>query len=283
MKRQNKRHRKVRKCVEGPNFSGQHLLHNKRIIAEMIEIAEVRETDTIFEIGAGKGVLTLPLAEKAEKVLAVENDPGFIEVLRDKSRKHANITIIPRDIRETALPREAYSVVANIPYSITTAILGKLLDTPSALLQKALLMVEKGAAKRFTSTPVVNARILTWRMWFELKLVREVPRHFFSPPPRVDSALLRIRRRKQPLVPHNQHLRFRAMADYGLKHPRLPISEALLGIFTPPQIKHLVKNIGADRNSPICSLNEEQWATVFMTMLRHVEPFRWPKGSWKRK
>lgn len=279
MNKQNKRHRKVRKWLAGPNFSGQHLLHNKRIVKEMIEQARIKSVDTVLEIGAGKGALTFSLAEKAGKVLAVENDPLFVEVLQKKSLGYPNMMIVQRDFMKAKLPKEPFYVVANIPYAITTPIFEKLLGQPANSLQRAVLMIEKGAAKRFTADPITNPRILTWRMWFELKWVREVSRRYFSPPPSVDSAILRIRRRSHPSVPHHHQQQFMALAAYGLKYPQLPINEALKGIFTMPQMKHLVKNVGVERHTPIGSLTEHQWGVVFQTMMRHVEPFRWPKNT----
>ncbi|UFJ39315.1 23S ribosomal RNA methyltransferase Erm [Brevibacillus humidisoli] len=282
MNRQDKRHRKARKGLEGPNFSGQHLLHNKRVIQEMIQLAGITSADTVLEIGAGKGAFTLSLAERAKHVLAVEYDPVFVEVLRKKAEGYRNIKVIERDILKTSLPRDPFSVVASIPYSITTPILEKLLYPPSSAIQRAVLMIEYGAAKRFTANSIINPRILKWRIWFEMKLIRVVGRSHFSPPPRVDSAILRVRRRSSPLVASHHHSRFVALAEYGLRCPELPIYEALNGVFTPPQLKHVLRDVGRERDAPICSLNEDQWGVVFLAMLRHVEPHRWPKKQRRR-
>lgn len=280
MRKQNKGHRKVRKCKAGPNFSGQHLMHNKQIIQEMLELAKVTSRDTVFELGAGKGALTFPLVQKAGKVIAVENDPKFAEVLRKKADALSltNIRILERDILQTRLPKEPFHVVANIPYSITTPILEMLLQQPSEFFQGGVLVIEEGAAKRFTSVPILNPRILAWRMLFDLKLARVVSRDSFSPPPRVDSAILRIRRKDQPGIPFHQQRQFLAFASYALKYPQLSIQQALKEIFTAAQMKRMLKEIGTEREAPICTLNEEQWGTVFQTMLRYVQPFRWPRS-----
>lgn len=277
MKRQNKRHRKVRKCLAGPNFPGQHLLHNKRVARDMVESAQITSRDLVLEIGAGKGAITLLLAEKAGKVLAVENDPIFCEILHKKAARYSNITIIQKDVMKTNLPRQPFCVVSNIPYAITTPILEKLLGHPGNALQRALLMVEEGAAKRFTADPITNPKILTWRMWFHMAIVQKVSRRNFSPPPNVDSALLSIRRKCHPSVPPHQQPIFTALANYGLKHPDWSMDAALRGIFTRPQLKRLVKHIGVDQHSPIGSLDEDQWGIVFQTMAQYVPSFRWPK------
>ncbi len=164
MSKQNKRHRKVRKFVAGPNFSGQHLMHNKQVIHELVERASITARDTVLEIGAGKGALTVPLAKKAETVYAVEYDPDFVAVLASKTAKYSNVQIIHKDIMNYSLPKHPFIVVANIPYSITTPILKKLLSQPKSHFQKGILVIEKGAAKRFTAHPVTNPTILKWRM-----------------------------------------------------------------------------------------------------------------------
>ncbi|MFD1394536.1 23S ribosomal RNA methyltransferase Erm [Kroppenstedtia eburnea] len=277
MQKQNRRHQRVQKHREGANFPGQHLMHNKGLIKELVKISEVNRQDLVLEIGAGTGNLTMPLAEKSKKVLAVENDPVFAERLQRKIESVSNIEVIQQDFLQMNLPRVPFSVVANIPYSITTPILGKLFDRPTVPIRRAVLVMEKGAAKRFTADPITNPRILKWRMWFEMKMGRTIPPHHFSPPPRVDSAILTLWRRDQPMVALRHHSRFMALATFGLKSPQLPVSLALKGVFTPPQLKRLLRSLMMDRDAPICSLTEEQWGLVFHTMMQVVQPFRQPR------
>ncbi|MGG3572983.1 23S ribosomal RNA methyltransferase Erm [Bacillus gobiensis] len=280
MRKQNKRHRKIRKCIEGPNFSGQHLLHNKKIVEDVINRAQITKKDTVMEIGAGKGAFTLPLAEKAGKVLAVENDKEFVEILKQKTEPSSNVKIIAEDFLKCYLPKEPFSVVASIPYAITTPIMEKLLHHPGKSFKKATIVMEKGAAMRFTATPITNPKILKWRMWFDLKVERFISRTNFSPPPKVDSAVLCLRKKTQPSVPQKHHQRFQGLADYALQHPKLPFHEALKSVFTSKQIKHITRDAGIERFQPISSLDEYQWGTVFNAMIDHVEPVKWPK---KRK
>jgi 23S rRNA (adenine-N6)-dimethyltransferase len=279
MKKQNKRNRKIRKYIEWPNFSGQHLLHNKRIINDLIQMANLTSNDTVLDLGAGKGALTFPVAEKAGKVIAVEYDPRFVEILKKKAEAYPNIKVIQQDILKLHLPKEPFIVVAGIPYAITTPIMKMLLHQPANSLQRAVLVMEKGAAKRFTSYPITNPLILKWRMWFDLGYVREISRENFSPPPKVDSAILIIRRKKKPSIPYKYHDSFLGLAEYALKYPQLPLYEALKGVFTPPQITRLVRNLGVNRNIAICLLNEIQWGIVFHTMVQYVQRPYWPKAK----
>lgn len=273
----NKRHRKVRKCLAGPNFSGQHLMHNQETIKEMLNQAKLLPGETVLDIGAGKGAITFPLAGKVKKVIAIETDPEFVKILRKKSEEYPQVAIVQQDFMQMKLPAYPFCVVANIPYSITTPILERLLSSPVSGFGRGVLIMEYGAAKRFTAETMVDPRILGWRMWFDLALVRKVPRTHFSPPPRVDSAIVSITRKTNPSVPPNQQIRFSALAAYALQQPQLTVYEALKGVFTAVQLKHVVKCSGVDRHQTIASLNVEQWAVVFNAMIRHVESFRWPR------
>lgn len=277
MSQPNQHQRRTKKQAEGGNFPGQHLMHNKRLIQKLVKMSGVNRQDRVLEIGAGAGALTLPLSEQAGKVWAVENDPVLAEKLHKKVGQKSNIQIIQRDFLQMNLPRRPFCVVANIPYSITTPILGKLFDQPTLPVQRAVLVVERGAAKRFTADPITNPRILKWRMWFEVKMKGRIEPGNFSPPPRVDSAILTFWRKEKPLVPLRHHARFMRLARVGLKFPQSSVFEALRGVFTPPQLKHLMKNLGVDREEPIAFLTEEQWGVVFHTMFQYVEPYRWPK------
>jgi len=278
MRRQNKKHRTIRKYKSGPNFTGQHLLHNPKTIKRLIETVRLQRNDTVLEIGAGKGSLTFPIAEKAGRVIAVEIDGDFVEALRTTAKDYPHIKIIQVDFREMRLPAVPFCVVANIPFSITTAILEKLLGAEGKAFQRGALILEKGAARRFTQEPTLEPRLLMWRMNFLIEIITAVPRTHFAPPPRVDAAIVRIFRRDRPLVPAKEGRRFAAFAAHVLHEPQRLAADALRGIFTSAQLKLSLKNAKVDWEQAVASLSLEQWASLFNAMLQHVEPYRWPKG-----
>lgn len=278
MRTHNKKHRTVRKHLTGPNFSGQHLLHHPPTIRQLIETARLQRNDTVLEIGAGKGSLTLPLAEQSGKVIAVEIDADYVQTLRAKADGNPRIRIIHGDIRHLKLPAEPFCVVANIPFSITTAILEKLLGSEGRLFQRGALILEKGAARRFTNSANQDPRLLLWRMHFLLELRAVIPRTHFAPPPSVDAAIVRIVRRDHPLVPGSKGKAFIAFAAYLLREPRIAAADALRGIFTPAQLKWTFKHAKVEREQTVRSLSLDQWAALFLSMVQHVVPSRWPRG-----
>lgn len=262
---------------EPQNFSGQHLMHNKKLINEIVDQAEVSTHDLVLDLGAGKGALTSVLSQKAGKVLAVEYDGKFVEILKERFGHHPNTTIIHKDILKIHLPKNPFMVVSNIPYSITTPIMKMLLNKPSSGFQKGVIVMEKGSAKRFTSNYVKDAYVISWRMWFDIRYVKDISRKNFSPPPRVDSAMIIINRKTKPIVPYNEYLIFRGLVDYVLKNPQFSIDLALRGIFTPPQIKHLKRGLRIKNEVLVATLSEQQWGFIFETMVKHVPKLRWPK------
>ena len=261
------------------NAPSQHFTTNKQLISSMLEIAETTPPQPLaIDIGAGFGALTLPLAQTREQVWAVERDSRLAAKLRRRTETMSNIKVIEQDFLQIRLPRVPFDVVANIPFAITTGTLRKLMDNPVNSFQRAVLITEFGAAKRFTRNPITDPRILSWRIWFDLDLLQPLSPQNFSPAPRVAAAILQIRRRQQPIVVPREHQHFLGLAKQVLHAPHAPLGEAFRHIFTPKQIRLLLRNLGLERDAPICSLTESQWGIVYLTMRQHVPPERWPKA-----
>ncbi|MEI3612728.1 23S ribosomal RNA methyltransferase Erm [Pseudogracilibacillus sp. SO30301A] len=274
--KKNKRIKKVsrRKSL---TFSGQHLMHNKKLIQEIVDQAKISTHDLVIDLGAGKGALTSFLNKKAKKVFAVEYDSKFVDILKKEFIHSPNVKVIHQDILKIHLPKKAFIVVSNIPYAITTPILKMLLNKPSSGFQRGVIVMEKGAAKRFTSNFVKDPYVIAWRMWFDIRYVKDISRKNFSPPPRVDSAMIIINRKVKPIVSYRDYLIFWGLVDYMFKNPQLSIDLAFRGVFTRPQIKHLKRNLRIKNEVSVATLSEQQWGLIFETMVKHVPKFRWPK------
>ena len=155
----------------------------ERVVAD----AGVRPGDLVLDVGAGRGALTRPLVAAGARVLAFELHPGRARGLRE-SFAAAPVTVVEVDAAELLLPRRPFRVVANPPYGMTSALVRRLL-APRSLLVAADLVVQRSAARRLAA--------LGGGGRFELSVGRSVPRSAFVPPPQVDSAVLRIRRRAE--------------------------------------------------------------------------------------
>jgi 23S rRNA (adenine-N6)-dimethyltransferase len=150
--------------------------------ARVVAAAGLKPGELVLDIGAGQGALTAPLVRAGARVIAVELHPGRAAAL---SRRFPRITLVHADARTLRLPRQPFRVVASPPYGITADLLGLLL-APGSRLVAADLVLQRAAVRKYAAR-----RVRGFRVTQGLAL----PRRAFRPPPRVDSAVLVIRRR----------------------------------------------------------------------------------------
>ena len=275
----NKRHDlsyNKRNAVE--NFSSKNMINEKRLASHIVDLAGIDSHELVMDIGAGEGALTYPLIKKAGKVLCVESDHGFAEKLRNRFAIYDNIRIIEKDILKVRPPHEPFSVVSNIPFSITTRLMDYLMGKPNTYFTHGVLMVEKGAALRFTAVPITNPLILSLRIRYDFEILEILSRNHFNPKPKVDVAVLSLKKRPDCHIKPNMYLHFVDFAMFCLKSPYLSVGFALKDIFTYAQIKRVCKEMHIDRNMPVCDLNIGQWSSVFEVMCQYVDSNRWPKN-----
>lgn len=180
---------------------GQNFLINPGVVQKIISAAELKEDDTIVEVGPGTGVLTAALAEQARRVVAIEKDHRLIEDLK-KQFTDKNIEIVEADIlefdpRSYKLEPKSYKVVANLPYYITSHFIRTVFEEwprPKLLV----LMVQKEVAQRIIATPPhMNLLALSVQYFSHPEIVATVSAGSFRPIPAVDSAVIK-------LVPHEK-------------------------------------------------------------------------------
>jgi 23S rRNA (adenine-N6)-dimethyltransferase len=260
-----------------PNRPGAHFLP-AGLGAELVRSAGVRAGELTVDLGAGWGALTAPLARRGARVLAVEADPRMAARLRRRFGDAGGVTVVEGDALAVPLPGRPYRVVASIPFAITTALLDRLLGAPPSALERADLVVEHGAARRLTARRPGDPRLLWWAARFELRLAHRIGADRFSPPPLLDAAMLRVRRRPRPLVRRQDQRAHRALLAAALARPSLPLAAALGPVFTRRQLTRLAGDLGVEETLPVAELTAPQWAAVTATMVARVDPARWPRG-----
>ena len=179
---------------------GQNFLKSELALRKIIEAGEIKSDDIILEIGPGKGVLTEKLLEKAGLIIAVEKDHALFEFLKTKFEKkiaEKKLILLNNDILEFktsayGLKPSAYKIIANIPYNITGAILKKFLteeNQPTLMV----LMVQHEVAKRIVARDGKESILsISVKAYGEPKLIMKVAARYFSPAPKVDSAIIAI-------------------------------------------------------------------------------------------
>lgn len=190
---------------------GQNFITDPTVCPKMAELAGITKDDCVLEIGPGIGVLTVELAKRAKKVVAVELDARLLPVLARTLDEFPNVFVVNADVLKTDLaalaaehfdPADRVFVCANLPYYVTSPILMYLLESgvPFAGLT---LMVQKEAGQRLTAeigSRDAGAVTYAVRYYAESEMLFEVGRQSYTPAPQVDSCVLRLTPRKAPPV-----------------------------------------------------------------------------------
>lgn len=247
----------------GPKKSlGQHWLKDPEILADIAEAAELMGDDVVLEIGPGLGTLTSRLLARANSVTAVEFDTDLARKLPGQF-PGKRLTVVNQDILQfdlNQLPKN-YKVVANVPYYITSKIVEKLMtaeNKPSI----AVLLVQKEVAERIAAE-AGNMSILSVsvQIFAEAELDIEVPRQFFTPPPKVDSQVVVLRTRDNPLITSEDQRDFFRIVKAGFSAKRKKLRSSLsggLGI-DKSVAEELLKNAGISPDARAEDLAIEDW------------------------
>jgi 23S rRNA (adenine-N6)-dimethyltransferase len=257
---------------------GQNLLRDDRVAAKLVENERIEPDDSIVEIGAGRGAMTAHLARRARSVTAVEADPEFVKVLERRFRDDSHVTVVHADIRTFRWPAEPFRVIGNIPYGITTDILHALLDDLRLPLTRADLVMQFEVARKRADTRLRNKLTAMWAPWYSFELGERLAAEMFTPVPKVDGARLVIRRRADPLVEPSRQLLWNAFVERAFTRPA-SVRQAFRTIFTNRQLTIVAKRAGFDVNAALTSLDAEQWAALFTTMVELVPREKWPSAK----
>lgn len=241
---------------------GQNFLINADVISDIIDFAQITKDDVILEIGPGVGFVTEQLVKHAKKVIAVELDEEAIKELQ--KLEVDNLEIIHNDILKTDISElcdEKIKVVANIPYYITSPIIAHLLGEIDDLENKnrnkivdIILMVQEEVARRIVATEKSSAKqygLLTIlsQFWADCSIIRLVGRKSFYPAPKVNSALVSLKVRKEPLLQLNDYKHFRRTIKAAFSQRRKTLKNCLVGAgFDKEKVANAISKMKLDEN-----------------------------------
>ena len=196
---------------------GQHFLADRTALERIADALGPTPADTVVEIGPGRGALTDLLCARAGRVVAIELDRDLVPYLRDRYAGKGNVEIIERDVLEIELGGVAggpYLLAGNVPYYITTPILFHALEPPRPA--RAVYLVQREVAERVVAPPgsrTYGALSVNVQGFAHAELVGRVPPGAFRPPPAVESAILRVIPRDDPVVPDESAQAFRTLVQ----------------------------------------------------------------------
>ena len=231
----------------------------------------------VLDLGAGGGALTRALADAGARVRAVELDPAALEQLEARFSADPRVEVVAGDATLLPLPAEPFALVANLPFAAGTTILRRLLGDPRVPLTQLDAIVEWGLAVKRTAVWPSTLLGCLWGAWYDLSLVRRVPRACFAPPPSVDAAVLRAVRRQEPLVPPAEAAAYEALLQ------RVFASRGPLDRIFPRGLVHRAAlELGFDRHATARDLDVRQWPAVYAAV-RSATPRPRARGARRRR
>jgi 16S rRNA (adenine1518-N6/adenine1519-N6)-dimethyltransferase len=247
---------------------GQNFLSDNNILDRIVTLAEVTVDDEVLEIGPGLGSLTRHLALSARKVSAVEIDKKIFALLPEILKDYQNIHLVCGDILEQDLGnlglQPGYLVVANIPYYITSAVIRHLLEAqikPSRIV----LTVQLEVAQRICALAGdMNLLALSVQVFGIPQVVMRIPAGAFYPPPKVDSAVVRIDLYTQPYIPLEHLELFFALCKAGFGQKRKTLRNSLShGLkLSTKEVEERLTNAGIDPGRRAETLSLDEWKNV---------------------
>ncbi len=247
---------------------GQNFLQDSSALSKIVRIAEIKADDTVLEVGPGLGSLTRHLAAAARQVVAVELDRRLIPPLEASLAGYANILVVQGDMLKIApaelIDAPGYLVVANIPYYITSALLRHLLESTPRPHRMVLTIQEEVADRICTRTGKMSLLALSVQVYGEPEIAARIPAGAFYPPPKVDSAVVRIDLYPKPVVPAPLLDTFFRLAKAGFSQKRKTLRNALsAGLrLSKTQTEELLRAAEIDPQRRAETLDLEEWGRL---------------------
>ena len=251
---------------------GQHFLIDQNILNKVIRKAEINEKDIVLEVAPGLGEMTIGLAKKAKKVITVEIDPKFVEIIKKKLVDYPNVEVVKSDILKVdfdkLLKQEQIpvKVVANLPYQISTPLLFRFIEsrelfsTLTLMLQREVAerMVEAPRGKEYAPLSIFVTLIANFSIPFFVK-----PTAFY-PPPKVESAVIHMAWKEKAMVEIKDEEWFEKIVKGCFSYRRKTLSNALKhsSLSLPPDIEPRIKTIGIDPQRRPETLSIQEFANL---------------------
>ncbi|HTK39522.1 MAG TPA: 16S rRNA (adenine(1518)-N(6)/adenine(1519)-N(6))-dimethyltransferase RsmA [Patescibacteria group bacterium] len=241
---------------------GQHWLQDRDILARIADVGQITKDDTVLEIGPGLGTLTSELLRRAKRVVAVEFDEALAAKLPGQFPGTA-LEVVHQDILSYDLSQlpTGYIVVANVPYYITSKIIDRLMTADNKPV-RSVLLVQKEVAERIAAGPGnMSLLALSAQLYTRARLDCEVPREYFTPPPKVDSQVVVLEALDEPAIPMSDHKALWRLAHAGFANKRKKLRSSLsAGLGRPvADIEQALVAAGIDPNLRAQALSIDDW------------------------
>lgn len=219
------------------NYS-QYFLRSPQLIKELVGHSSVNRHDVVYDIGAGSGAISSVLAERAKSVVAVEFEPRMASKLRSNMEQYSNVTVYQGDFLSMPLPKTAYKVFANIPFHLSSPIVRRL--TQAEYPPEAIYLVVQ---KQFANKLLPSSDRFTGQLGmmvgpeFAVRIRRRLLRTDFFPHPNVDTVLLEMLHRPEPLIERSRMAEYRQFIEDCFSTPKIFAKAPRSAVGLPSDIK----------------------------------------------
>jgi len=247
---------------------GQHFLIDGNLLRRMVRNARVGKGDLVLEIGCGTGSLTELLARQAGHVIAVELDARLLDIARQVLARYDNVALYQGDVLAKkrilapefldlvnehleAHPGRRLTMVSDLPYKVATPVIVNLWES-GLPIQLMVVTVQRELAERLTARPGTKAygsATVKVAVWAEAEILRLLPASVFWPRPAVESAFVRLRRRREPVVSAGEYTGFAALVEGLFRYRRKTLKRALAIAAREPGLVGVIR-VGSAANRP---------------------------------
>lgn len=265
---------------------GQHWLRSEKALSKIVSAAELSNHDRVLEIGPGTGILTRQLLTQAQAVVAVEIDRDLCQLLSKKLGQIDNFLLLQGDFLALDVDnllepfpgfQQPNKVVANIPYNITGPILEKLLGTIAnpnqSPLDTIVLLVQKEVALRLCANPEsTHFGALSVRVQYlaDCQFICDVPAKSFQPPPKVDSAVIRLHPRAIEHPAHNPR-QMESLIKLGFSSKRKMLRNNLKSVISTDHLTEILSVLEINPQARAEDLSVNKWVSLSNQILKHAE------------
>ena len=184
----------------------QNFLRSPKLVESLVAQASLNKEDIVYDIGAGSGIISSALARKVKQVIAVEFEPGAAKILIHNMQEYPNVSVKIGDIMKMNLPTTPYKIFANIPFHLSSPIVQRFINSPMSP-EAAYLIVQKQFGRKLiaTDTSHFTGQLgMLLGVEYKVKIIKSLRKTDFWPHPAVDTVLVEMIKRKDPLIPKNR-------------------------------------------------------------------------------
>ena len=248
---------------------GQHFLSDNKILTGIVDALAPTPADTVVEIGPGRGSLTDILAERSGRLVAVEIDRALAAELRQRYRDRPGVEIVEGDFLETDLRPvigDDYLLIGNVPYYITTPIVFKALEVP--MPRRSVFLVQREVAERMAARAAdeaYGALTVNVAVVARVENVLTVPASAFRPPPKVESAVVRLTPLARPIVPLESLPSFRTFVQAAFGRRRKQMQRVLRSVraLSADQAVAILERAGIEPSARPEVVTPQEFAKLF--------------------